>query len=140
MRLKARKVWVRTCPAAPILHFQSGAYCQTSPQWTWLDSAASDYGIRLPERHRDAFEAEEPTSIFLISHIVQPSEISLPFKGRAGVGMGNFGVLVVSVRSHPPSKSPLEGGRVRSVRALACGLNLVLIMNGDDRLRHAAWS
>ena len=39
--------------------------------------------------------------------------------------MGNFGVLVLSVRSHPPSHSPLEGGRVRSVRALACGLNLV---------------
>ena len=39
--------------------------------------------------------------------------------------MGNFGVLVVSVRSHPPSNSPLEGGRVRSVRALACGLNLM---------------
>ena len=64
-------------------------------------------------------------NFFLISHIVQLSEISLAFKGRAGVGMGDFGVLVVSVRSHPPSNSPLEGGGVRSVRALACGLNLV---------------
>ncbi len=39
--------------------------------------------------------------------------------------MGNFGVLVVSVRSRPRSNSSLEEGRVRSVRALACGLNLV---------------
>ena len=39
--------------------------------------------------------------------------------------MGNFGVSVVSVRSYPLSNSPLEGARVRSVRALACGLNFM---------------
>ena len=78
-------------------------------------------------------------SAYLISHIVQPSEISLPFKGRAGVGMGDFGVLVVSVRSHPPSNSPLEGGRVRSVSSCLGGraevsevLNLITLQQGAD--------
>ena len=59
-----------------------------------------------------AWEAAKRMSIctaskgHLISHIVQPSDISLPFKGRAGVGMGNFGVLVVSVRSDSPLQLP----------------------------------
>ena len=45
----------------------------------------------------------------LIGHNVQPYRISLPFKGRAGVGIGNSGR---DYRLSPPIplQLPLEGG------------------------------
>ncbi len=57
-----------------------------------------------------------------------PATISLPFKGRAGEGMGSETALE---EPHPPSNSPLEGGRVTArpaslpeqIAALANALN-----------------
>jgi hypothetical protein len=49
----------------------------------------------------------------------------LPFKGRAGVGMGRYGSLSGISVPHPPSNSPLEGGREELAEVSARQLNVM---------------